>query len=265
MQEIVPNTQGSAQSNFDFRAAHKKPMLACYLPFADPECSPLIADVYNDTGVDFIELGMPCQDPYADGKWVASSMRRAFQAKPTPQQLSQELQRLSRLSGNPKLILMAYQEYLQQNSMINESNVDLIDGLLCLPLKGAQKVDPLIWQTSGSAINRVCFLPTDVSESQAQSAAVSSHYVMLQARPGKTGVGGELIDSSETIPTLKKAGINVPILLGFGISTPQKVRQALEMGADGVVIGSACMEVYRYKGLNGLQQFLESIRSALDE
>ena len=65
---------------------------------------------------------------------------------------------------------------------------------------------------------------------------------MLQAADGVTGPRPELDPANEDrIRRLRAAGVEQRILLGFGISTPEHARAAIQMGADGVVIGAMCL------------------------
>jgi tryptophan synthase alpha chain len=63
---------------------------------------------------------------------------------------------------------------------------------------------------------------------------------------------------------LRSAGVTAPIALGIGLSTPEHVRAAVGMGADGVVVGSATVEA-AMRGGQALRSFLHSLRDALDE
>ena len=64
------------------------------------------------------------------------------------------------------------------------------------------------------------------------------------------------------IQKLRVEGVEAPIALGFGISTPGQARQAIEMGADGIITGSACVAAAT-KGASVLREYLCSMRSAL--
>ena len=89
-------------------------------------------------------------------------------------------------------------------------------------------------------------------------------YIMLQAAPGKTGMRQTLDESNrEKIKMLKAAGVKVPVLLGFGISTAAQAAAALVMGADGVVIGSASIH-YSLMGEEAIRNFLTEVRGAMD-
>jgi tryptophan synthase alpha chain len=88
-------------------------------------------------------------------------------------------------------------------------------------------------------------------------------FVYLVARLGVTGATASLARGlGESIAQLRQA-TTLPIAVGFGISTPA---QAAEVGrlADGVVVGSALVDVLGRDGVSGVRSFLRSLREALD-
>ena len=87
---------------------------------------------------------------------------------------------------------------------------------------------------------------------------------MLQANKGKTGVRKTLATGlQEKLDRVRDAGIDIPLLVGFGISDPSDVRASMASGADGVIIGSACLAA-SLEGEAALRSYLLTIRRALD-
>jgi tryptophan synthase alpha chain len=92
----------------------------------------------------------------------------------------------------------------------------------------------------------------------------SSGYVMLQANPGPTGIKPVVLpDSRSIIDMLRTLGMRTPVALGIGIANPSQARAAIEMGADGVVIGTLTVETM-LRGRSALQELLLSLREAID-
>ncbi len=92
----------------------------------------------------------------------------------------------------------------------------------------------------------------------------TSGYVMVQSAAGQTGVR-EHLDSRvlARVGALREAGVSGPILLGFGVSTAEHVRQALQAGANGVVVGSAALEA-ALRSEADVRRLICSLREALD-
>jgi len=88
--------------------------------------------------------------------------------------------------------------------------------------------------------------------------------VMLQANPGPTGIKPVVLpDNASVIGMLRTLGVTTPIALGIGIGNPEQARAAVEMGADGVVVGTLMVETM-LRGRGALQDLLLSLREALD-
>ncbi len=139
-----------------------------------------------------------------------------------------------------------------------------IERLAGIPLDGA-----LVIGGEGVAIGvpgtpRCGLLTLDQSLWNLDDALSWDGYVMVQSADGKTGPR-EALDPrlAETIAAAKDAGIVRPILAGFGIGTSAQAREAIDAGADGVVIGSMCVRSVR-RGNAAIRQFLRDVRSALD-
>jgi tryptophan synthase alpha chain len=97
-----------------------------------------------------------------------------------------------------------------------------------------------------------------------EAAKVCDSYVMLQATEGVTGPRPDLDPANaEKINRLRAAGVTAPILLGFGISTADQAKAAIELGADGVVIGSMCLRKAR-EGESAIRDFVRDVRDAID-
>jgi tryptophan synthase alpha chain len=105
--------------------------------------------------------------------------------------------------------------------------------------------------------------PTTRSERLAAAVAGAQGFVYLVARLGVTGATPSLAKGlGDSIAELRRA-TTLPIAVGFGISTPA---QAADVGklADGVVVGSALVDVLGRDGVGGVRTFLRSLRDALD-
>ena len=108
------------------------------------------------------------------------------------------------------------------------------------------------------------FLALPLAEADITAATRASGYVMLQAAPGVTGPRAALDPvNAARIATLRANGIAAPILLGFGISNGAQARAAMDLGADGVVVGSAVLRA-ALQGPSVLALCLKDLRNALN-
>jgi tryptophan synthase alpha chain len=105
--------------------------------------------------------------------------------------------------------------------------------------------------------------PTSTDERLRLAAAETDGWLYLVTVTGTTGARETL--SPELAPLVERARAvtDVPLLAGFGISTPEQARAAAEL-ADGVVVGSAAV-LAAEEGPRSLQDFVRSLRHALGE
>lgn len=241
----------------------RRPTLVVYFPLGDPEFPIDGLDVYAERGVDFVELGWPARDPYLDGPDVSASMARASLGDPRAA-LAAALARLASGARGPKALLMTYAEpghpALDDERFFQGLDALLVAGKPNDPIRAALEARA---RRSGVAIST--FLPLPLTEADIGAALDADAYVMLQAAPGVTGPRATLDPANrERIARLRAAGVRAPILLGFGISEGAQARAAVELGANGIVVGSAALRAAR-RGRSELETLLRDLRNGLDD
>lgn len=239
-----------------------RPALICYLPLGDPAAGEDLAELYDECGVDILEIGVPGGDPYLDGKIIVESVRRARSA-------GVNLSRASHLIAEQRAQLpeigMVWMTYPPDDpsGLVDAVARSGVDGFLVPP--GARAYAALGRQLEERGVEFIHFLHHDPTLRDVQAAiASSSGYVMLQANPGPTGLKPIVLpDNARIIAMLRRLGLETPIALGIGIGNPEQAREAVAMGADGVIIGSLTVETL-LKGHGALRELLLSLREAID-
>jgi tryptophan synthase alpha chain len=118
-------------------------------------------------------------------------------------------------------------------------------------------------QRSGLDLIRL-IAPTTRPERLAAAVSGAQGFVYLLARLGVTGATSTLSAGlTESIAAVRRA-TPLPVAVGFGISTPEQARTVGRM-ADGVVVGSALVEILGRDGVREAGRFLSSLRRALDD
>jgi tryptophan synthase alpha chain len=239
-----------------------RPALICYLPLGDPEGDEDLPELYRDCGVDILEIGVPGSDPYLDGKTISDSVKRARFA-------GINLRRASELIAEYRVALpdlgMVWMTYPPDDpSGLVDSVVDSgVDGFLS-PLP-ARSYASLARQLEQRGVDYIHFLLHDPQLKDVKAAVEqSAGYVMLQANPGPTGIKPVVLpDNASVISMLRQLGLTTPIALGIGIGNVAQAKAAVEMGADGIIIGSLTVETM-LKGRNALVELFCSMREAVD-
>lgn len=194
------------------------------------------------SGSDMLELGFPFSDPLADGPVIQAAMQRALHNGMNPRRCFELIARFRETDSQTPIGLLVYANIVNAMGMdlffksSAESQVDSVliaDAPLgeCPPFcKAAIKygVDPVL----------IC-PPNAKPDDIRQIAELGRGYTYLLSRAGVTGTSvaaGSPVDS--IIEQLETAGAP-PALLGFGISLPAHVSNAVSCGARGVICGSA--------------------------
>lgn len=240
-------------------ASGSRPLLVCYLPVGDPEASGATAARYLGHGVDVIEAGLAVADPVLDGPEVTASMGRAIAAGAHGPAGARHLADQLAEAGGPAAVWMSYRadpddDYL---AMVASAGV----GGVLLPDADPAALDE---RAAAHGLHAVPFLDHEPRADQLAAARAARGYVMLAAASGVTGARPDVgADNRDVLAAVRGHGVAAPVALGFGISSGEQARAAIGLGADGVVVGSACLRAAR-AGTSHLDRLLAELREALD-
>lgn len=246
--------------------------LVPFLTAGDPDFDTTAAAVIAmaEAGADVIELGVPFSDPIAEGPVIQRASERAL-AKGASLRGILDLVRQLRSEIDTPLVLMGYANPLFAmgfESFARAASQAGVDGVIVadLPpeegseLYGACRehgIDPILLAAPTTTPARLEYL---VRETRG-----FLYYVSLT---GVTGTRDQLALGIEEAVQRARGFGEVPICVGFGISTPEHAREVSRY-ADGVVIGSAIVDRIEKAGdvgeiLDSVGGFVRSVRSALD-
>jgi tryptophan synthase alpha chain len=250
------------RSRRDGRAA-----LVAYLTAGDPtpEQTPEIAATLIRAGVDLIELGVPFSDPVADGPVIQRASARALKAGTNlPKVL--EIARQIRAKSEVPLLLFTYMNPVMHyglERLAKDAKGAGIDGCLLTDLS-VEEAGPYVTPLREAGLDTVFLAaPTSTERRLKLVAEYSTGFVYLVSRTGVTGERASIADSAgELIERMKKA-TDLPLALGFGISTPDQAAAVARM-ADAVVVGSAIVRQIE-KDLNGLEPLVRSLHQAMTQ
>jgi tryptophan synthase alpha chain len=221
-----------------FSATDGRAALMPYLMggFPDLEASRAIGEAYADGGADLVELGVPFSDPLADGPVIHAAGTQALAAGVTVPAVL-ELGRA--LSERFPVILMCYSNLVLARGVerfVDELEKASVSGLIIpdLPLEEA----PLVLEACDAAGIALVPLvaPTTPEDRLERIGAQARGFVYTVSVTGTTGERAE-VDAGDLL-TRVKAHTEVPVALGFGISTPEHAAAAVAAGADGVIVGT---------------------------
>jgi tryptophan synthase alpha chain len=212
---------------------------------------------------DIIEVGVPFSDPLADGPTI---QRSTFEALRQGMTLGGTLELISSTEPASPIVIFSYLNPILQYGVerfLHDAEQLRVAGLILtdLPAGGDPALESTIQQSGIDLVRLVA--PTTRADRLQRSVADAQGFVYLVARLGVTGARGALaLDLDDSIRRVR-AATALPVAVGFGISTPQQARAVGRM-ADGVVVGSALVDILGKDGVGAARRFLGSLRDALD-
>jgi tryptophan synthase alpha chain len=192
-------------------------------------------------GADIIEIGVPFSDPLADGATVQRASQAALRHGVTLADSVAMVRRLREQHGvTVPILLMGYFNPMLQyglEELARDSAAAGVDGYI-VPDLPAEESDELLEACRRHGLDLVFLLaPTSTDERIAAVAERASGFVYCVSLTGVTGERAALPDLRAYLARVR-ARIDLPLAIGFGVSTPDHVRQVGEV-ADGAVVASA--------------------------
>ncbi|HZR16699.1 MAG TPA: tryptophan synthase subunit alpha [Verrucomicrobiae bacterium] len=223
------------------KGAGRKGFIA-YIGAGDPDLAATraLALAFDKAGVDVLELGVPFSDPLADGLVNQLASQRGLESGTTPAKVLETVAELRKSSQIP-IVLYIYFNLVHRYGMerfIKEAAVAGVDGLLVLdlpPEEGAAYEG--LMQKNGLA-NIYLVAPTTPEERIEFIAKRGRGFIYYVSREGVTGMQSKLADTLEQMVAKIRTHTELPIAIGFGISTAEQAGNVARMG-DAVVVGSA--------------------------
>jgi tryptophan synthase alpha chain len=233
---------GRISDTFARCKAAGRPAFVAFLTAGDPSLERTVSAALElaGAGVDVLELGVPFSDPLGDGPVIQRSSERALARGVTLAEVLDVVREIRRQSPLP-IVLFSYLNPLLQRGLDRlaaEAAQAGVDGVLVIDLP-PEEADAWIAAARAAGLDTIFLAsPTSPDERLRKVAGASRGFVYAISRMGVTGERQALSDEARPLVTRLRALTDVPVALGFGISTPKQVKEAA-MAADAVVVGSA--------------------------
>jgi tryptophan synthase alpha chain len=234
------------QTAFSKARNENRPALMPYftLGYPDLEMSIHIIQSIAEAGVDLIELGIPFSDPLADGPTIQHSTQIALEKGADVVYCLESVKKLRDSGCHLPFLFMGYinpiLSYGIEKFVLDAKNVG-VDGLIIpdLPPEEADGLNQLCQMNGLALIFMIAPTTSNARIKMIVDKAVGFLYLVSLA--GVTGVRQQLPDYLGTFIQEVRKLTQIPLSVGFGISTPDQANQVGRM-ADGVIIGSALIE-----------------------
>jgi tryptophan synthase alpha chain len=216
--------------------------LIVYFGAGDPhlEATRQLAIAFDQAGVDVLELGVPFSDPLANGLVNQLAAQRGLESGTTPPRVLKTIAAIRQNSQIPIVLYIYFNlvhHYGVERFVHNAAQAG-VDGLLVLdlPPEEADEYEALMRAAGLCPIYLIA--PTTPEDRIALIVKRGAGFIYYVSREGVTGMQEKLAANLKEMTARIRAHTDLPIAVGFGISTPEQARLAAAH-ADAVVVGSA--------------------------
>lgn len=231
------------QQKFKSLQQQQRKAISPYITAGDPSADitvPLLHALV-DAGADILELGIPFSDPMAEGPVIQAAMERALDNHINLAQVLKMAAEFREQDNTTPLILMGYLnpiEAMGYAEFASAAHKAGVDGLIIVDLP-PEEATAIQTHFSDQHIDLIfLFSPTTTAERLALICQQASGYLYYVSLKGVTGAGHIDTSSIDEMVTKARSLSKLPIVVGFGIKTPENAA-AIADTADGIVVGSA--------------------------
>ena len=236
---------------FDRIRAEKRTGLVTYVTAGDPDMARSADILYalDRAGADVLEVGIPFSEPLADGPVIQRATERALAAGATAAGVLNLVSRV-RTAVKAPIVLFTYANPVLRmgvDTFGDRARAAGVDGVLVLDLP-IEEAGSFRDAMANRDIDMIFLLsPTTTDARVKEAARLGRGFLYGISRLGVTGTRDKVADGAEALAARMRAATSLPIALGFGISSPEHVRQ-IGRFADAAVVGSGLVNVIAEAG-----------------
>lgn len=231
---------------FETCRAKGRKALVMFVSAGDPDLNAteqLIREIVA-AGTDIVEIGVPFSDPMADGPVIQAASQRALASGTTLRGILAMVRRLRATGVQAPFVLFSYYNVLFRHGMkalAADAAAAGVDGMLVVdvPFEEMGEILPDLTANGLHLIRLVA--PTTPAERAKHILADATGFVYTITVTGVTGTRSELPAELSGLLARMRQASPVPVVAGFGISSPEQAR-IVAREADGVVVGSALVK-----------------------
>lgn len=226
--------------------AERKKAFVTYTMAGDPDFETSLAVMKGlpAAGVDIIELGMPFTDPMADGPTIQLAGQRALEGGQTLARTLAMAAEFRKTDQTTPIVMMGYYNPIYSRGVdrfLQDAVAAGVDGLIVVDLP-PEEDDELCLPAQAAGLNFIRLAtPTTDAKRLPKVLTNTSGFVYYVSITGITGAGAAAAGDVGPEVARIKAATDLPVIVGFGITTPEAAA-AIAGVADGCVVGSAIVK-----------------------
>jgi len=251
---------------FAARKAANQAAFVAYMMAGDPDraASQDFLNALPDAGVDIIELGIPFTDPMADGPVIEDAGIRARVSGTTLTTVLEMAAEFRKTNATTPIIVMGYANPLHHMGypvFAQAAKTAGIDGAIIVDLPPEEDSElRAAFAAHDLALIRLATPTTDAARLP-KVVEGTKGFVYYVSMNGVTGDSFTQAGSVTEQVARVKAAANLPVVVGFGVKTPERAREVAQ-DADGVVVGTAIVKTLHEEGAEAALALVRSLADA---
>lgn len=230
----------------------------------DLETSEKIILRMAEGGCDLIEIGIPFSDPIAEGPVVQEANLRSLSQGTTTDKVLELTKKVSSQTDTPLVYMTylnvlfkyGYDRFLKKAKDAGISAVIVPD----LPFEEKDELQSVAVKYDIDVISLIA--PTSADRIK-MIASEAQGFIYTVSSMGVTGKRNEIKTDLESITKSIREVCDTPVAIGIGINTPEQAKEYSDL-ADGVIVGSAIVEIVAEYGKNAPQKVYEYVKTMKD-
>jgi tryptophan synthase alpha chain len=237
--------------------------------YPDLDTTRRVVERYIKSGIDVVEFSMPSPDPYIDTKTIADSNILALRTESNLDKYFETLFKVREDFPDEPFYMMAYADLILKYGVerfvktIHELGIDSVE----LPDKEdafpdlVRQLDPSLEK---AGIYRTYILKHPFNENYFNTIRNKAKgFLLLQSVADAKGKRASVApENKNIIDKMRNTGLDAVIILGYGINNPERVKEAVAAGADGVIVGTAMVERISEGDFAALSKFIREMKAA---
>ena len=240
-----------------------KPALITFITAGDPNIKATLDFMLTlDKYADVIELGIPFSDPMADGRTIQKANVRALKAGTKVKDVFEVVKEFRKHSDTP-VVLMTYYNPVYKRGVerfVKEAKDAGADGLIIVDLP-VEEASEYLNICERYKMGTIFLAAPNTSEERLRIIdEASSAFVYLVSLYGTTSARDKVSEFAFNLIKRAKKICRKPLAVGFGVSRAEHVSELLKAGADGVVVGSALVEIIEKYGEDASEELRKKVK-----
>ena len=240
-----------------------RPALITFITAGDPNIKATLDFMLAlDKYADVIELGIPFSDPMADGRTIQKANVRALKAGTKVKDVFEIVKEFREHSDTPVVLMTYYNPVYRRgvDRFVKEAKDAGANGLIIVDLPVEESSEYLNICERYKMGTIFLAAPNTSDERLRLIDEASSAFVYLISLYGTTGARERVSELAFKLIKRAKRICRKPLAVGFGVSKAEHVSELLKAGADGVVVGSALVEIIEKYGEEASEELKKKVK-----